>query len=188
MPEAVPDVFVDYLRRLNSGEEGAPRPVPDDLFIRAAQVVASMSLGKNLVPQDFSPEDAAGALKRDGVNGQESALINRLVASGVVERRTPGGYIVLKFSLDPAAEYLAAIRQLFKMKAASPEEWQSYLLSLKQTVGYPKGPEGYLTALAICYKFYKRDFSLPEVSFPWENVFPTLGISDQTSLITLTQK
>ncbi len=28
-------------------------------------------------------------------------------------------------------------------------------------------------ALAICYKAYRRDFSLPEVNFPWENVSET---------------
>jgi hypothetical protein len=63
MPEAVPEVFVDYLRRLNSSGAKSDGAVLDDLFIRAAQVVASVSLGKNLIPQDFSPQDASEALK-----------------------------------------------------------------------------------------------------------------------------
>ena len=39
MPDAVPEVFVDYLRRLNSGGAQATNPVPEELFIQAAQVV-----------------------------------------------------------------------------------------------------------------------------------------------------
>ena len=39
--------------------------------------------------------------------------------------------------------------------------------SLEKTIGYPKGPEGYLIALTICYKACKKDFSLPEVIFRW---------------------
>jgi hypothetical protein len=168
MPEVVPEVFVDYLRRLNSGVAKPDGPVSDELFIRAAQTIAAVSLGKNLIPQDFSPEDAADALKRDGANNQESALLSRLIASGVIERRTPAGFVVLRFNLDPVAEYLAGIRLLFRMKAASHEEWHSYLSSLERTINYPEGPEGYLAALAICYKAYKEDFSLPQVLFPWD--------------------
>jgi len=54
-------------------------------------------------------------------------LLNRLIASGVIERRTPGGHVILRFNLDPAAEYLAAIRRLIDMKTkpASCKEWQS---------------------------------------------------------------
>jgi hypothetical protein len=75
-----------------------------------------------------------------------------LVASGVVERRMPGGVVVLRFNLDPAAEYLAAIRRLFSMRTASGKEWQTYLSSLEQTADYPKGPDGYLVAFATSYR------------------------------------
>jgi hypothetical protein len=35
--------------------------------------------------------------------------------------------------------------------------------------GLPHEPEGYLTAPAACYRAYKREFSLPELAFPWED-------------------
>ena len=76
--------------------------------------------------------------------------------------------MLLRFSLDPAAEYLAAIRQLFKMRTAGREEWQDHVCALRRTDGYPGGLEGYLAALATCYRAYKTDFSLPDVLFPWE--------------------
>jgi hypothetical protein len=172
MPEAVPEVFVDYLRRVNVGGLGGP--LPDDLFIRAAQTIASVSLGRNLIPQDFSPDAATEALAKNGAKDQASSLIDRLIATGVVERRTPGGYVVLRFNLDPATEYLAAIRQLMGMRTATREEWQAYLSALEETDGYPKGPEGYLVALATCYRTYRTDFSLPDVHFPWETA-PATG-------------
>jgi hypothetical protein len=76
-------------------------------------------------------------------------LLKRLIASGVIERRTPGGHVILRFNLDPAAEYLAAIKCLVDMKTkpADRKEWQSYLSSLQRTEGYPRDPEGYLAAL-----------------------------------------
>jgi hypothetical protein len=171
MPEAVPEIFVDYVRRLNSGGARPDVPFSDDQFIQAAQTIALVSLGKNLIPQDFLPRDATEALKQDGLNDEQaSSLLNRLVASGIIERRMPGGVVVLRFNLDPAAEYLAAIRRLLSMRTASREEWQGHLSSLEQTADYPKGPEGYLIALATSYRAYKKDFTLPEVIFPWEGV------------------
>jgi hypothetical protein len=178
MPEAVPEIFVDYLRRLNSSQARPDGPFSDDQFIRAAQTIASVSLGKDLIPQDFLPQDATEALKQCGFNDQESSsLLNRLVASGVLERRRPGGVAVLRFNLDPAAEYLAAIRRLFGMRTAGREEWHTYLSSLEQTVDYPKGPEGFVIALATSYRAYKKDLNLPQVTFPWEGA-PLLGAPD----------
>jgi hypothetical protein len=45
MPEVVPEVFVDYLRRLNSNGTWPDQSISDDVFIRAAQTVAAVSLG-----------------------------------------------------------------------------------------------------------------------------------------------
>jgi hypothetical protein len=39
-----------------------------------------------------------------------------------------------------------------------------------QVQGYPRELDGYLVAFATCYRAYKRDFSLPELLFPWEKV------------------
>jgi hypothetical protein len=102
----------------------------------------------------------------------------------VIERRTPGGHVILRFNLDPAAEYLAAIKRSIDMKtkSASRKEWQSYMSSLKRTEGYPTGPEGYLTALATSYKAYKQEYSLPDLIFPWEQAAePTSPNSPRTT-------
>ena len=77
-------MFVDYLRRLN-GSPNPDAPVSDHAFIRAARTVATVSLSKNLVPQDFSPQEALMALNQDWLAGQAAILLNRLIASTVIE-------------------------------------------------------------------------------------------------------
>jgi hypothetical protein len=138
------------------------------------------------VPQDFTPEEATEALKQESTAEQADVLLKRLIASSVIERRTPGGHVILRFNLDPAAEYLAAIRRLVDMrtKRAGPVEWQGYFSSLKRTEGYPSEPEGYLTALATCYRAYKREFSFPDLAFPWEE--PTEIALDPASRVART--
>lgn len=168
MPDAVPEVFVDYLRRLNSGGAQASSAVRDDVFIQAAQIVAGVSLGPNLVPQDFSLQQAMDALSKGAPGEQTQALMNRLVATGLIERRTPGGIPMLRFGLDPAAEYLAAIRTVFELKTAGQAGWQKYLAELARRKGYPTEFDGYLTALGTCYRAYRHDFKLPDIHFSWE--------------------
>ncbi len=169
MPDAVPEVFVDYLRRLNSGGAQGTTPAPEELFIQAAQILASVSLGPNLVPQDFLQQDALDALAKSGTAEQAQTLIDRLAACGLIERRPRGGRPLLRFSLDPAAEYLAAIRKVFELKAAERSGWQSYLQELERREGYPEGFAGYLMALATCHRAYRHDLRLPEIRFPWED-------------------
>jgi hypothetical protein len=43
-----------------------------------------------LVPQDFPREVAIEALKQDCASDQATILLDRLIASGVLERRAPG--------------------------------------------------------------------------------------------------
>ena len=139
------------------------------------------------MPQDFTPDEATEAPRQETAAEQADVLLKRLIASGVIERRTPGGHVILRFNLDPAAEYLAAIRRLFSMKAASRKEWQTYLSSLERTEGYPREPEGYLMALATCYKAYRRAFSLPDVVFPWEQAAETISPSSAPTTIESTK-
>jgi len=175
MPDAVPEVFVDYLRRLNSGGMQSASGVSDDAFIRSAQILADVSLGRNLVPQDFPQQEALDALGKGETGQQAVILADRLVATGLIERRAPGGIPMLRFSLDPAAEYFAAIGKVFELKATGEQGWQNYLAELAQHGGYPHSFEGYLAAFATCYRAYKGSFDLPNIRFLWEDEELELG-------------
>jgi hypothetical protein len=86
----------------------------------------------------------------------------------VIERRLPGGVPVLRFSLDPGAEYLAAIRQIFILRPGAAPALEGYFVMLRNIDGYPTLLEGYLAAFATCYRTYQPQLRLPEISFPWE--------------------
>jgi hypothetical protein len=46
------------------------------------------------------------ALKQETTAEQADVLLKRLIASGVIERRTPGGHVILRFNLNPARSKL----------------------------------------------------------------------------------
>jgi len=169
LPKVMPDIFVDYLKRLNTVTGSSEQKIADPIFIQAGQVVAAVSLGRSLVPQDFLAAEALAALSKDGLGSQGQQLLDQLIGAGVIERRAPGGYVLLRFSLDPAAEYLAATRQIIMLKSADARRWKTYLSSLRKIDGYPDVIEGYLTALTNCYRALKQELSLIDLAFPWED-------------------
>jgi photosystem II stability/assembly factor-like uncharacterized protein len=168
MPRAVPDVFIDYLRRLNSGDDLERTSAQDEAFIAAGQVLAEVSLGATLIPGDFAPQQALEALGKANPGRQNESLLARLVASGLIERRLLGGIPFLRFSLDPVAEYLAAIRKLFGMRTRGRSAVDQYAAELSRIEGYPRACDGYLTAFATCYRVYHGLLGLPGIDFPWE--------------------
>ncbi len=93
-------------------------------------------------------------------------MLDRLVAGGVIERRLPGGVPVLRFSLDPAAEYLAAIRQIFILRQGGVSAFEDHFVKLRGIDGFPALLGGYLAAFATSYRAYKSELRLPEISFP----------------------
>ncbi|MBR0689855.1 hypothetical protein JQ594_28355 [Bradyrhizobium manausense] len=164
----MPEIFVDYLRRLNTTTGTYVQKVPDPAFVEAAQIAATVSLGKKFVPGDFLASEVLEVLSKEGFESQAQLLLDQLVGAGVIERRAPGGYVLLRFSLDPAAEYLAAIRQIIKLRSADSKRWRGYLATLRKVDGYPSAIEGYLNAFANCYGSLRQELQLLEVSFPWE--------------------
>src|SRR5271166_6307230 len=168
MPRAVPDVFIDYLRRLNSGDDLEGTSAQDEAFIAAGQVLAEVSLGATLIPGDFAPQQALEALGKANPAGQNEFLLARLVASGLIERRLLGGIPFLRFSLDPVAEYLAAIRKLFELRQGGRSAVDQYAAELSRIESYPRACDGYLTAFATCYRVYHGLLGLPEMDLPWE--------------------
>jgi len=125
-----------------------------------------LSVGINLVPNDFTPSDALEALKKEGL-GDAASVVDRLVASTVIERRLIGGIPILRFSLDPAAEYLAAIRAILSFRSPNISTVEQQLMKITSVPGYPKDCEGYLRAYAACYRAYQRELRLGDPSFPW---------------------
>jgi hypothetical protein len=91
LPEVVPEVLVDYLRRLNASPTrthrfrmtcsfARPRPSRPSVLVRIWCHKISL------------PQESTEALKNDEAVDQAGVLLDRLIASGVIERRTAGGH------------------------------------------------------------------------------------------------
>jgi hypothetical protein len=166
MPDAVPEVFIDYLRRVHP--QSAASTVSEEKMIRAARVLAVVSLGQNQIPTDFRPDDARAALTARSFAADEAdTFISQLIANGVVEQRHFGGLPLLRFNLDPVAEYLAAIDHIDQLRA-DRGGWSGFMAQLQQTDGYPTRIEGLLRAVSTCYRAYRPHFRLPDLVFPWD--------------------
>jgi N-acetylglutamate synthase-like GNAT family acetyltransferase len=168
LPQDVPEIFVDYLKRVYVNPSIEARGTAEDEFIRAARVVARVSLGGRLVPGDFSPDQAKAALETAGLSPHATALLEALISGGVIERRTFGGIAVLRFGLDPVAEYLAAIQSVSDLRQLGRAAVATHINALMEIEGYPRACDGYLKAFATCYRAYRGAFGLPEMAFSWE--------------------
>jgi len=178
LPQDVPEIFVDYLKRVYASPSIAARGAEEDEFIRAARVMARVSLAARLVPSDFSPDEAKAALEAAGLSARATPLFEALISGGVIERRTFGGIAVLRFRLDPVAEYLTAIQAVSDLRQLGRAAAGTQINALMETEGYPWACDGYLKAFATCYRAYRGAFGLPDTAFPWEvqDESPTLVV------------
>jgi hypothetical protein len=166
LPVDVPEVYLDYLDRLNPADESSPsNRVGREAMLKAAFVLAQTSLGADLVPTDFRREFAEQQLVSEGI-AQGSVLVDRLIANGVLDETEIAGLSILRFQFDPVAEYLGAISQCRSL-GTDGARWIAMITQLIDMKSYPDGIRGYLNALVVCYKSYKFPLKLPDVHFPW---------------------
>ena len=176
LPVDVPEVYLDYLNRLNPVDAATPSRIEREVMHKAAFILAQTSLGADLVPTDFRRDDAEQRLGEAGLE-QARALTDRLIANGVVQERVVAGLSMLRFQYDPVAEYLAAIatcRALSNDKAA----WLAMIAQLTTMQTYPDVIRGYLNALSACYASYKLPLKLAAVEFPWPDSERNVSLPD----------
>jgi photosystem II stability/assembly factor-like uncharacterized protein len=170
LPINVPEVYLSYLERLNPTDVAAPNRVDHEEMQEAAFVLAQASLGSELVPTDFRRDDAVEKLERAGLVSGER-FIDRLISNGIIQERIVANLRILRFQLDPVAEYLTAIancRELGTNKAS----WRKKIAQITAMPGYPEDVRGFLTALTVCYTSYEDALKLPSIQFPWKNSAP----------------
>jgi photosystem II stability/assembly factor-like uncharacterized protein len=168
LPSAVPEIFLDYLRRLNPAVGPANTLVAPEDLERAACIAAECSLGNSLTPGDFRRDAALDSLRKCGFTAQAETVLDRLIMNGIIEGRRIAGLSLLRFQLDPAAEYLTAISKV-RAFLTDAEAWTEYLTSVANVQGYPRDCEGYLKALEVCIRHYRKELRIPELALPWSS-------------------
>jgi hypothetical protein len=127
LPQDVPEVFLDFLKGVHPETAGEPGSLGEVEFIRAATELAKTCLGERMVSYDFSYVEAKKALddivELKGLPDRAPELLDALISSGIIERRIVGVESILRFALDPVAEYLAAIDAVTELRSLA-RKWR----------------------------------------------------------------
>jgi photosystem II stability/assembly factor-like uncharacterized protein len=108
LSKSLPDVYSNYMRRINPKTPGSDDFMTDDDVLTAAKVLAKLALRDDYFSKDFTRDKGNDALKLalNVLPGVDP--LRRLEANGVLLSRRLGATTFLRFSLDPVAEFLAA--------------------------------------------------------------------------------
>jgi hypothetical protein len=168
LPRSVPDLYFDYLKRLNP--KGAAQSISDEGMLRACQRLAVASIVPGFLPKEIPLPEARTAVDPDG------ATIQKLVESGVLAQRSAGAESILRFALDPVAEYLAAFA-LAREAGASEESWER----LASSIDNQERAKGFGLALRLTLERYSQDFG-------WAEAWPEPCLSGSRASPSLARK
>jgi hypothetical protein len=109
LPNSLPDVYANYLRRINPKVAGIENGMADEDMLRAAKALAKLALGTEYIPKEFTRDQGRQVLKTQVPDLPSAAdPLKRLQANGVLISRDLGATTLLRFVFDPVAEFLAA--------------------------------------------------------------------------------
>lgn len=128
LPQSIPDVYFDYLRSVNP-----PGGMSDPDMLNAAEVLAELALEKGFVPHEIVRSEAQKALAAAGWKepGEPDSILRRLRDNGVLLETSVGTEVLLRFALDPIAEFLAASAHA-KRCGESLSAWKTLVLKIDQ--------------------------------------------------------
>jgi HEAT repeat protein len=145
LPETIPDLILQYLNELNRRE-----PELDDRSVHAAaKKTAWECLRRTFRP---SPASTEAVLRALGGNPEAQKSLDHLEGKLQLIQIIGAGRDRVKFSLDPLAEYLAALH-ILEENRDSEQRWSEFLDHVDQA-GAPAGVftsiKGFLLAVRDC--------------------------------------
>jgi hypothetical protein len=109
LPHNLPDVYANYLRRVNPKLPGTLNAMSDGDMLRVAKALARLALGSDFIPKEFTEEKGRAFLETEGPKMAAGIdPLRRLIDNGVLITRVRGATTYMRFALDPVAEFLAA--------------------------------------------------------------------------------
>jgi len=156
LPDSIPDLFLSYLNTLNANRQPED---PDDYTVRqSAKTIAWESLRQQYHPIAVREDLLRAALEK---SGNPSEMLRYLTEKLQILQRTEGLLEFLQFSLDPVAEFLAALH-LVEHNGENEEAWENLFQNLQPS---RDGARGFLLALHDCCIAKRTEYNLP-VSIP----------------------
>jgi hypothetical protein len=151
----IPDVYFNYLRRVNPQDATAADHLPNDLMQPIAAALARAALEKDFTPRELRKSRARRILQTFDTKGTD--CIHRLTVNGVIRETTVGLDSSLRFVLDPMAEFLAA--WAFAEECGDNE----YLWSILWNKVMSSKAPGFKMALFLVHKTFGRSCNWPSL-------------------------
>lgn len=143
LPDNIPDLMLAYLNELN--RDVTENKESDRAIHHDAKIIAWECLKQLYRPAAVKREDAIKALNGDNAEACLKYLETRL---RVIQTIGPG-QDQIRFSLDPLAEYLAALH-LLDIYGQSEQLWQQFLQAAPTMPDAPESIKGFLLAVRDC--------------------------------------
>ena len=157
IPDSIPDVYFDYLNRVNPKGD-VPNKLSNDEMRKVAELVAQLSLGNDFIPKDIRLEEIVELLRERKLSDDDVDPIQRLTDNGILIRREYAGETFIRFLQDPLSEYLASMWWAKKC-GSNKEEWDR-LYSRIEELG--DKASGFREALEVVQSTYAAKFGWAE--------------------------
>ncbi|MBE9219688.1 HEAT repeat domain-containing protein [Dolichospermum flos-aquae] len=143
LPDTVPDLMLLYLNELN---REAATGQPDNRTVQQdAKVIAWECLKRKYSPSPIKRNVAITAIGGDDVLNRLKYLEERLH----IIQTIGAAQDLIKFSLDPLAEYLAAL-QMIDLYNQNESEWYQFFMQIDSLISSQVNVQGFLLALQDC--------------------------------------
>jgi HEAT repeat protein len=145
LPENIPDLMLEYLNALN--RKALQKRLDDRVVHRVAKIIAWECL-----TQTFRPMPAITDRVVQRLDGEVPVIEERLKfleGSLRLVQTVGAGRDRIRFTLDPLAEYLAALKVMEDL-AQDEQGWRHFLARAASAPGAPEAIRGFLLAVRDC--------------------------------------
>jgi hypothetical protein len=160
LPESIPETYYEFLRAVNPQGHDAENYLTNEDMFRAAELLGKLSLGQDFVPKEFAKSKARDLLKSQAASFGQNDPIKRLTDNNVLREAQAGSDMLLRFVLDPIAEFLAAMAWA---KECGTDESQWTELCHRVNGQSQPAPE-FRQVLRIVWRTYGDRFGWPDVN------------------------
>jgi len=155
--ETIPDLMLSYLNQLNKelGGTKIDQEQFDDRIVHKDAMVLAWECLKDLFRPGVIDRDVALAALAVTRGDRAEAHLRYLEERLLLIQTIGASKDQLRFSLDPLAEYLAAL-QLVDLYGKQEEKWLEFLAAAEAKPGSPASISGFLAAVQDCWTTHEK--------------------------------
>jgi len=157
LPENIPDLMLEYLNELNRNVK--QKKLDDRAVHRAAKTVAWECLRDTCRPMPARIDKVVQRL--DGQTVTVEDQLKFLEGSLRLVQTVGAGRDRIRFTLDPLAEYLAALKVMEDL-AENEQGWRKFLTETDLAPGAPEAIKGFLLAVRDCCLVKGAELGIPD--------------------------